>query len=54
MMSTVYLIVTVTVNCLSIKILIVITIAIEMVDLNQRLGHENKSTGFASSLLCFQ
>jgi hypothetical protein len=53
-MSTVYLIVTVTMDYPSINVSVVVMITIEMMDLNQRIGHENESTGFASSVLRFQ
>ena len=54
MMSAVYLIVTVTVDCPHITVLVVLAISIQVMHLNQRIGHEKESTGFASSLLRFQ
>jgi hypothetical protein len=52
--STVYLVVTVTVNRRQVAIPIVAVIAIEVMDFDQRLRREHESTGFAASLLYFE
>ena len=53
MLSTMYLIVTVTVNRPSVYVPIVMMVSIEMMDFNQCFGHENESTGITSSILPF-
>ena len=49
--SAVYLVVTVTVNCRQVAIPVVAVIAIEVMDFDQRLRREDESTRFAASLL---
>jgi len=49
--STVYLVVTVTVNRRQVAIPVVAVIAIEVMDFDQRLRREDESTRFAASLL---
>ncbi len=51
MVSTVYLVVTVTVNRRPVAIPVVAVIAIEVMDFDQRLRREDESTRFAASLL---
>ena len=53
MVPTVYLVVTVTVNCRQVVIPVVAVITIKVMDLDQHIRHEDKSTGLASSLLRF-
>ena len=54
MMSSVYLIVTVTVGRPCIMVLVIMAVLIQMMNLNQRLGHEDESAGFAFSFLHLQ
>ncbi len=54
MISTMYLVVTVTVNRRQVTIPVVTVIAIEVMDLDQRLRREHESTGFTTSLLYFE
>ena len=54
MVSTVYLVVTVTVNRRQVVISVVAVIPIEVMDFDQRLRREDESTGFAASLLYFE
>ena len=54
MISTMYLVVTVTVNRRQVVIPVVAVIAIEVMDFDQRLRREHESTGFAASLLYFE
>ena len=51
MVSTVYLVVTVTVNRRQVAIPVVAVIAIEVMDFDQCLRREDESTRFAASLL---
>ena len=51
LMSTVYLVVTVTVNRPEIDVPVVVVIAIKVMDFNQRIGRENESTGITSAAL---
>ena len=51
---TVYLVVAVTMNHRQVVIPVIAVITIEVMDFNHRLGHEDKSTALASSLLGFQ
>jgi hypothetical protein len=44
----------VTVDCRQVVIPVVAVISIEVMDLHQRLRHENESTGLSASLLPFQ
>jgi hypothetical protein len=54
LLSTVYLVVTVTVNRRRIVIPVVAVIAIEVMDLNRRWRREDESTSLAASLLEFK
>ena len=54
LMSTVYLVVTVTMDHRQVVIPVVAVLAIEVMDFDQRLRREDKSTGFAASVLRFK
>ena len=54
MLSTVYLVVTVTVNRQEVIELVVLVITIEMVEFHKGLRHENESASLATSLLVLE
>jgi hypothetical protein len=53
-LPTVYLVVTVAMDCCQIDVLIVMTVSIEMMEINKCIGHEEKSTFLALAFLLFE